>query len=325
MQVQYYGEIALGQPPQLFRVLFDTGSSDLWVPSARCRSWDIFCWLLPRKYDSRESKTYTEIGKPFAIKYLKGKVSGFLSADTLTIGYLEVKNQTFAEVVKQDAVTIYTDKYDGIFGLGFPRISKANVTPPFYHMVEQELVEPVFSFYLNRKSLGGAGSEVIFGSTDPSLYTGDFTYAHLLNRSWWQIHLDGLQVHGSANLCTYRCSAIVDTGTSYITGPSKIISQLHNSIGAKWSSTGFYIVDCYKIYSLPNVSFVISNKEFPLSPEDYIVKVKFFWYTRCISIFTELNLPATGSVFILGDKFMSRYYTQFDMRNRRIGFAQAIV
>ncbi|XWS58030.1 hypothetical protein CRYUN_Cryun09bG0223900 [Craigia yunnanensis] len=60
LDVQYFGEIGIGSPPQKFTVIFDIGSSNLWIPSSHCY-FSVACFFHSR-YNSSKSSTYTEIG-----------------------------------------------------------------------------------------------------------------------------------------------------------------------------------------------------------------------------------------------------------------------
>ncbi|CAL1688836.1 unnamed protein product [Lasius platythorax] len=307
LDVQYYGVISIGTPPQSFKILFDTGSSNLWVPSARCSILNLAC-LSHNKYYSSKSSTYEPNGASFAIQYGTGSLTGFLSTDVVNVAGLNVQNQTFAEAVNEPGLTFVFAKFDGILGMGYPEISVDGVTPVFNNIVQQGLVpEPVFSFYLSRDPSAEVGGELILGGIDPAHYDGNITYVPVTQKGYWQFAVDSVAV-GDNNVAA-DIQAIADTGTSLIVGPSDVINNINAYIGTDDNGN----VNCDSLDSLPNISFVLNGETFILTPEDYILQDS----GTCSSGLQG----ADSDLWILGDVFIGSYYTVFDLGNNQVGFA----
>ncbi|XP_047317062.1 aspartic proteinase oryzasin-1-like [Impatiens glandulifera] len=150
MDAQYFGEIGIGTPSQKFTVIFDTGSSNLWVPSTKCY-FSVSCYF-HSKYKSGLSSSYKKKGKSAEIHYGTGSIAGFFSQDHVSVGDLVVKSQDFIEATREPGITFLDAKFDGILGLGFQEISVGNVVPVWYNMVEQGLIQdPIFSFLVQSK------------------------------------------------------------------------------------------------------------------------------------------------------------------------------
>ncbi|VDB85378.1 unnamed protein product [Peniophora sp. CBMAI 1063] len=315
MNAQYYTEIQLGSPAQTFKVILDTGSSNLWVPSSQCTS--IACFL-HTKYDSSSSSTYKANGTEFSIQYGSGSMEGFVSRDKLSIGDLSMSDVLFAEATKEPGLAFAFGKFDGILGLAYDTIAVNHITPPFYEMVNQGLIdEPVFSFRLG--SSEDDGGEAVFGGIDSNAYTGKISYVPVRRKAYWEVELEKV-AFGDDELELEMTGAAIDTGTSLIALPTDIAEMLNTQIGAKKSWNGQYTVECDKVPSLPDLTFYFGGDPYPLKGSDYILEVQ----GTCMSAFTgmDINLPG-GSLWIVGDVFLRKYYTVYDLGRNAVGFAKA--
>jgi len=324
---QYYGPITIGTPGQPFTVIFDTGSSNLWIPSSKCPITDLAC-RLHHRYTSSDSSTYKANGTKFAIQYGTGSVAGFLSEDVVTLAGLNVQGQVFGEATSEPGITFVLAKFDGLLGFGYKSISVDEVTPVWYNLLSQNLVtNPVFSFWLSQDPNAQVGGQLSLGGADPTKYTGNFTYAPITNQSYWEFQFEDFKLGGtSLGWCQTtggKCTGVLDSGTSLIAGPSSVIDDLNRKLGAIVENGEGIFTSCDVIAKLPNVQFVINGYTYTLTPSDYVLKVTSLGETECLSGFAGFDFPGEP-LYILGDVFIATYTSVFDFGNNRVGWAKSI-
>lgn len=133
----WYTKLSLGTPPQDVDVLLDTGSSDLWEPSAglsdclqsKCPggscefllslSGEVQLAYAATVDDQNKSTTcQVEERQPFSAGYIDSShVAGRYMLDTLTVGHCEIANFSFAAATVASASLRHSGPMVGILGI----------------------------------------------------------------------------------------------------------------------------------------------------------------------------------------------------------------
>ena len=315
---QYVGKVGIGTPPQYVDVIFDTGSSNLWVTSCLC---DSEACKMHACFDNSVSDSYKEVGYDVQVKFGTGNIDGFISQDTFTLGPLKIRGQNFGEITVETGDVFHTARFSGIMGLAFPSLSAYDFTPVFDNIMAQDLLaEPMFSFYFSK--LPVQESALFFGAPDPNFYVGNITWVPVAKQFYWETRLEDIELDGEPQrFCEQYedgCKIVFDTGTSLVTGPYQAIAQLLDRFNIDPT--------CEETHRLPRMSFIVGGTRFHLEPEDYVMEStrSATGEKHCKPGLMPLDVPPPrGPLWILGDLFMRKFYCIFDRANNRIGLAYA--
>eukprot|EP00927_Polykrikos_kofoidii_P033496 TRINITY_DN28327_c0_g1_i1.p1 TRINITY_DN28327_c0_g1~~TRINITY_DN28327_c0_g1_i1.p1 ORF type:complete len:521 (-),score=86.91 TRINITY_DN28327_c0_g1_i1:58-1620(-) len=343
---EYYGKIAVGSPPQLFDVVFDTGSGNIVIPTMKCS--DDVC-LRHRRFHSEFSKSSVQLAfddetplskgqndrDTTSITYGTGTLTGEYIRDDICLGYGISKSQfcipsDFLGVTQESRFPFSELPFDGIFGLGLEGLS----TGPNFNFVRRMQsnasdFEPVIALFL-RDLDADEDSEITFGGWSADRLADGESSLHWLpipqdesvEKGYWLVTMLDVVVNGkSLKLCddnfTPGCQVAMDTGSSLSMAAPYELSVLMEAINLK--------PDCSNFAQLPSIHFVFqaeNNRTFDMVLEgpDYVERSS----EGCGATFQPIRLPPNlGRMWVIGQGIFRKFYSVYDAKRWRVGVGVA--
>ncbi|EMD33591.1 hypothetical protein CERSUDRAFT_117693 [Gelatoporia subvermispora B] len=311
--LEWAGTISIGTPAQSFLIDFDTGSSDLWVPSSTCTSSTCSS---KKKYTASKSSTSAKKSGTFSIQYGDGStVSGPINTDTVSVAGITATGQYFSPVTTLSS-SFASEPADGLLGMAYPGISNLKQSPFFNTAFSQKkAANNVFAMKLAKTA-----SELYIGGTNSALYTGSIEY-HPLSTSnrFWQI--GNAKALVGSKVINSGFQTIIDSGTTIMYGPPAAVKAFYAAIpgSAVYSgSTGYYTFPCN---SPPTVSFNWGGKNWVVSTANFNLGRTSSTSSQCVGALAGQDLGLGNNVWLLGDSFMKNQYNVFSFAQNAVGFA----
>jgi len=304
MNAQYFIDVEIGTPAQKFTMVPDTGSSNLWVYSHSC--WAIPCWTHPT-FDSSKSSTYQKDGQDFDITYGSGSIKGAVGKDVAKIGDDITATMGFGEVTKVSGASFLASQMSGIIGLAYNTISVDKLDT---FMDLTTLTDKSFSFYLHDSA---DKSYMVIPGMDEENYAKVDSHK-VVEQKYWAIQMDSV-AQGTKKIDTSKYLGVIDSGTSLLVGPKAVVDQLIDGITVS--------ADCKGIEDLPVITFTFDGTDYPLAPTDYVLQVSAAGQTECLLGIQSMDFPAGFNYFIVGDVFMRKYPSYFNLNDNTVSFQVA--
>lgn len=330
--LQYFGQIVVGNPPTDFKVVFDTGSSYLFLPGGECAS---DACHNHRRYNASDARTRTGMQIGYANEPLKA-ADNDLERDTTTVSF--ASGEASGVYVRDDicvagggacakvdfvASTEESDDpfkaatWDGI--LGCAPGGKQKEFSLAQKLYEQKAIgRPLFSVYYGEEVADGG--ELTMGAWKEERADGPVRWVPVTSQEYWQFEISDVSLGDEQqDLCGAKgCHAVVDTGSSLVMAPPDMVAAL----SGKLSSVA---TDCNDLNGMPTLKFSVPGLPLPLElkAQDYMDAGG----DTCTFLLGEAPASPDGRpLVVLGAPFLRQYYTVFDfsVNASKIGFAQSV-
>jgi len=337
-QCEYIGHIGVGTksdgtPQFQAKVVFDTGSTNLWVASTLCHKPPCDSDRALEFYDPQLSTTqevFLDNGgaprkKDIDVHFGTGELIGPLQIDTFHVGPFHLKQQPFAMIRVMNGGVFQAFPFEGILGLGFKDMSFAGIEPFFDRVIQQKVLpHNEFAFFMNIDSR--KPSALLWGGIDQDLYHGPIRMFPVIQPHYWALELidfklGNVSIAGAGMKGDPVKRLIVDSGTTIFTAPPALHRELMKLIPS---------TSCKKANDYPPMTFVLrgaDNETYDLvvTQETYMLSSGSGCEPGFMSLVTAHKF---GPAILFGEVFMKHFFTVFDRgdgndKNAKVGFAPA--
>eukprot|EP00930_Biecheleria_cincta_P019867 TRINITY_DN15067_c0_g1_i4.p1 TRINITY_DN15067_c0_g1~~TRINITY_DN15067_c0_g1_i4.p1 ORF type:complete len:479 (+),score=89.61 TRINITY_DN15067_c0_g1_i4:188-1624(+) len=296
-KISFSGSLSVGSPPQVFRVVMDTGSGHLILPSSSCGSK---ACLLHRQYNVSASTTGTAINADgsqvdglsdqVTIGFGTGQVLGEFAQEKVCL----YRNDTGGEVPERSCVEVRmvtavemseqpfsTFNFDGILGLGLQGLALSPEFSFFEAWASQQGApgRKEFAFFLTEDER--EESELLIGGHDAAQALEPLAWSPvaLPEMGFWQLQIKAIRVGGvELDFCrSGDCRGVFDTGTSHLGIPAPFDKELLKLMTLPEASLRSFetsnpdSVDC-RLAEAPALQIEVPGMNLTLEPAHYMRK-----------------------------------------------------